>query len=157
MCENTKREQVDGCSFISRVLCRASWTLSNFNLFLMYSPKKKAAKKKAQKEKKVRFGDDFNSLENLAKVIKDKESTAEQLQVALDLIIKYHGTIHSKLGIRAHPDFNLYAEVVLRICRHPNTNKNLILKFDRELRAKNKEYEKEINDFLTKGLNSRGV
>jgi len=125
--------------------------------FLMYSPKKKAAKKKAQKEKKVRFGDDFNSLENLAKVIKDKESTAEQLQVALDLIIKYHGTIHSKLGIRAHPDFNLYAEVVLRICRHPNTNKNLILKFDRELRAKNKEYEKEINDFLTKGLNSRGV
>jgi len=125
--------------------------------FLMYSPKQLQKKKKAVKEKKERFGDDFTSLENLAKVIKDKNSTTEQLQIALDLIIKHHGTIHPKLGIRAHPDFNIYAEVVLRICRHPNTNKNLILKFDRELRGKNKEYDKEINDFLTKGLNSRGV
>ena len=124
---------------------------------LMYSSKKVKVKKKIVKEKKERFGDDFNSLENLAKIIKDKKSTTQELQTALDLIIKHHGTIHKKLGIRAHPDFNIYAEVILRICRHPNTTKNLILKFDRELQSKNKEYHKDIEDFLTKGLNSRGV
>jgi hypothetical protein len=125
--------------------------------FLMYRPKKTPIKKKVPPKKKERFGDDFNSLENLLQIIKNKKSTTKELQSALDLIIKHHGTIHPKLGIRAHPEFKVYAEIVLRICRHPNTNKNIIVKFDKELIARNEEYKKDISDFLTKGLESRGA
>ncbi len=124
--------------------------------FLFYIPKKK---KRAQKTKSYTTQtepSDYQTLQSLLEVIKNRQSTTEELAVALELIIKYHGTIHPKLGIRLHPDFNLYGEVLLRICRHPNTNKDIILKFDRELEQKNEEYKKDINDFLTKGLNSRG-
>jgi len=125
--------------------------------FLMYAPKSVKVKKRVFSKKKEHFGDDFKSLETLVDIIKDKNSTTQELQVALDLIIKHHGTIHPKLGLRPHPDFNLYGEVVLRICRHPNTTKNLILKFDKELTARNEEYKRDISDFLTKGLESRGA
>ena len=125
--------------------------------FLIYRPKKIKEKKIVEKKRKERFSDDYRSLKDLVLIIKNKKSTEEELQEALDLIIKHHGTIHPKLGIRAHPDFNIYAEVVMRICRHPNTNKNIILKFDKELRARNEEYSREINDFLMKGLESRGA
>jgi len=98
-----------------------------------------------------------HDLLDLLEVIRDKKSTTQELAEALDLIIKYHGHIHSKLGIRPHPDFNIYSEILLRICRHPNTNKDIIVKFDRELEKLNPEYIREINDSLTKGLNSRGI
>ena len=95
-------------------------------------------------------------LDSLLEVIRDKNSTKEELKEALDLVLKYHGSIHDKLGVRTHPDFEIYSEIMLRICRHPHTSKNIILKFDRELEAKNPSYKREINDALSKGLNSRG-
>jgi len=125
--------------------------------FLLYNPKTKEKKRKviaAQKEEKR---DANTSLPHLVSIIKNKVSTTEELKAALDLVLKHHGTIHPKLGLRPHPDFNIYGEILLRICRHPNTNKNLILDFDRGLEKKNEEYKKDINDFLTKGLNSRGM
>ena len=124
--------------------------------FLLFSPKAKAKKKKVAAVKKE-ASKDKTSLPHLVSIIKDKESTTAELKSALDLIIKHHGTIHPKLGIRPHPDFDIYGAVILRICHHPNTNKNLILDFDRALEKKNEAYKKDINDFLTKGLNSRGV
>lgn len=139
-------------SFIGLVLL-----LGVLILFLLYrSKQKKVAKKREEKAVKSKSSD-YMSLEKLADIIRNKKSTKEELKSALDLILKHHGTIHSKLGLRPHPDFNIYGEIVLRICRHPNTNKNIILDFDRALEAKNKEYKKDINDFLTKGLNSRGA
>ena len=65
--------------------------------------------------------------------------------------------MHKKLGLRAHPDFDIYMDILFTICRHPNANKDLIIKFDRELEELNSEYKKEINDAITKGLNSRRV
>ena len=124
---------------------------------LMYKPKKAKIENKTPPKKREHYSDDYRPLIDFVNIIKDKKSTAEELQVALDLIIKYHGDIPPKLGIRTHPDFNLYAETIMRICRHPNTNKNLILKFDKELIAKNEEYKREIDDFLSKGLAARGV
>lgn len=125
--------------------------------FLLYIPKKQKVAKKIKEEAEENKRGDYNSLENLADIIRDKTSTKDDLKEALDLVLKYHGTIHPKLGLRPHPDFNIYGEILLRICRHPNTNKNIILGFDRALEAKNEEYKKDINDFLTKGLNSRGA
>ena len=156
------QEHLGGVSKMDMILLLKSFfgliiILAILIFLLMYKPKKLAIKKKVLKEKKKRFGDDYQTLEELVDIIRDRKSTAEELQVALDLIIKHHGTIHPKLGVRPHPDFNLYGEVVLRICRHPNTNKNLIVKFDKELTSRNEEYKKDISDFLTKGLDSRGA
>ncbi len=75
----------------------------------------------------------------------------------MDLVLKSHGNIHKKLGIRAHPDFDIYMEMLIVVCRHPNTNKNIIIDFDKELLKLNPQYKAEINDAITKGLNSRGI
>ena len=125
--------------------------------FLFNNPKAKEKKRKVKAEAKQEEEKGNTSLPYLLSIIKNKNSTKEELKSALDLIIKFHGTIHPKLGLRSHPDFDVYGEILLRICRHPNTNKNLILDFDRALETKNEEYKKDINDFLTKGLNSRGM
>ena len=97
---------------------------------------------------------DFDSL---MAVIKNKESLTQELREALELLIKYHGTVHTKLGLRAHPDFDPYIDVLFTICRHPNTDKDMILSFDRELGRLNPEYKKDINEAVTRGLNSRRV
>ena len=123
-------------------------------LFFYSSNKRKAkTNKKVQKSSKKRPEMD---LKKLIEVIKNKKSSTKELQDALEAIIKYHGKIHPKLGIRAHPEFDIYADIIFRICRHPNTTKELIVNFDRDLEKRNPEYNKEINDALTKGLNSRG-
>ena len=96
-------------------------------------------------------------LESLVKIIKNKRANAAEIDEALDMIIKYHGRVHKKLGIRSHPDFDIYMEILFTICRHPNANKDLIIKFDRELERLNPEYKQDINDAITKGLNSRRV
>ena len=126
-------------------------------IFLFFSNSKKKKKVLKESKKREEKGNTFESLESLVKVIKNKKSSKDELSEALNKIIKYHGTIHPKLGLRPHPDFDIYGEILLRICRHPNTNKNIILDFDKALEAKNEEYKKEINDFITKGLNSRGA
>ena len=125
--------------------------------FLLYVPKKQKVAKKLKEEILKSKRNDYHSLEKLADIIRNRASTKEELRDALDLILKHHGTIHAKLGLRPHPDFDVYGEILLRICRHPNTNKNIILDFDKALEAKNEEYKKDINDFITKGLNSRGA
>lgn len=96
-------------------------------------------------------------LESLRDVIKDKESPSEKLREALELIIEYHGTVHTKLGIRAHPDFDIYAEILFRICRHPNADKDMIINFDRDLGRLNPDYKEDINEAMTRGLTSRRV
>jgi hypothetical protein len=127
--------------------------------FLFYIPKKKKEKEKKKLINKSKSNNAFEypSFKSLVKIVKNKESSSEELVDALALIIKHYGVIPAKLGIRTHPEFTTYAELIMRICRHPNTTKDLIVQFDRELERKNPQYKKEINDFLTKGLNSRGM
>ncbi|SFV62736.1 hypothetical protein MNB_SM-4-1808 [hydrothermal vent metagenome] len=123
--------------------------------FLFYAPKKKKVEKQVF-EPREKWDNDYKSLVELLVVIKNKQSSSEELSVALDLVMKYHGTIHTKLGLRTHPEFDIYGEILFRICRHPNINKNILLKFNRDLEKINEEYKREINDCVTKGLNSRG-
>jgi len=126
-------------------------------IFLYVQSGKKAKKVQKQKKKTIEKKEMSHEFKDLLAVIKDKSSTSQELSEALDLIIKYHGHIHKKLGMRTHPEFDIYAEIIFRICRHPNTNKDIIVKFDRELEKLNPEYVREINDTLTKGLNSRSI
>jgi hypothetical protein len=127
-------------------------------MLFLYSPAKKSKKETKKKHyTKPTPPEVKHDWKSLAKVIRNKNASAQELKETLDMILKYHGTIPKKLGIRVNPEFDKYAEVILRLCRHPNTNKELIIDFDRELEKRNPEYVKEINDALTKGLNSRGL
>jgi hypothetical protein len=126
--------------------------------FLFLEPSKESTKKKnpfiEKYESNTSATPDFISLVH---VIKNKKSNATELLEAVQLIIKYYGVINKKLGMRPHPDFDIYADLLFTICRHKHTNKDIIIYFDRELRILNSEYKKEINEVLTKGLNSRGA
>ncbi|MEA1982395.1 MAG: hypothetical protein U9N39_02530 [Campylobacterota bacterium] len=122
-----------------------------------FKPSKSNKKKKRVVDSPKKKESDFIALEKILEIVKNRKSTNKELEDTLNLAIKHHGTIHPKLGTRTHPDFDIYGEILLRICRHPNTSKEIILNFDRELEARNEDYKKDINDFLSKGLNSRGV
>lgn len=128
-------------------------------LLLWSSKSKKAAQAaKAKKNRVVPSSQrEPTDLAHLKSIIKKRKSTNEELKKALDMVIKYHGTIHKKQGMNAHAEFDNYMDILFTICRHPHTSKELILGFDKALVKLNPSYKAEINDAITKGLNSRGV
>ncbi len=130
--------------------------LAGLMFLLFYSSKSKKVKNKPIK-KSINIKKQDTDLNSLREIIKNRKTTSKKLKEALDLVLKYHGQIHEKLGIRAHPDFDIYMEILIIICRHPNTNKNIIIDFDKKLAKLNPQYKSDINDAITKGLNSRGI
>jgi len=127
-----------------------------FLLFLPSGQKKQKQIKLKKDSKKLNIEKPKTDLPSLLGIIKNKKTSAKDLQEALNLVIKHHGTIHKKLGLRPHPDFDAYMDILFTICRHPNTTKDIIVNFDLALEKLNPEYKKEINDAIAKGLNSRG-
>ena len=122
----------------------------------------RAAKKKSELRAKKSAAQPRNakqprSFEELRSVIKNKRSIASELQEALDELLLHYGTIERKLGVRPHPDFDRYMEILFTICRHPNTNKDIVVSFDKRLAEKNPDYRREIDDALQRGLSSRGM
>ena len=127
-------------------------------LFFYSSSSKKTKKIDIKKTKEpTKSREEVPDLQTLRAIIKNKKTKTKELKKSLDLVLKYYGNIHKKLGVRTHPDFNVYMEILFTICRHPNTNKNIIVDFDSALGKLNPAYKAEINDAITKGLNSRGV
>ena len=134
--------------------------LSILIFLFFYSSKKKKTTipKNVQKITPEVETDNYKTdLNSLRAELRKKKTTTKELMSIIDLILKHHGVIHKKMGMRSHPDFDAYTEIFMSICRHPNTNKNIILKFDKELSKLNPEYKSNINDAVTKGLNSRGA
>ena len=125
-----------------------------FVLILAPKPKKKEVAKKVVQEQKAKPKTD---LEFLRTIVKNRKSTVLELKEALDLVLKYHGTIHKKLGLRPHPESQIYMDILFSICRHPNANKDIIVNFDKELGRLNPDYKKDLHDAMMRGLNSRGV
>jgi hypothetical protein len=123
-------------------------------IFILLKPKSKKVKtiniKASDKPK------DKTDIDTLRQVIRNRNSSKEELMTAVDMILKYHGKIPNKLGVRVNPGFDTYMEIFVGLCRHKNANKEMILKLDKELIRRNPEYKSEINDAITKGLNSRG-
>ncbi len=126
--------------------------------FLLIAPKSKKQKEKILVEniKVLKTEKQRTDLEYLLTIIKNKNTDSIKLKEALDLILKYHGTVHKKLGIRSHPDFDVYEDILFTICRHPNTNKHIIVDFDKELIRLNPQYKREVDNAVEKGLKSRG-
>jgi lipopolysaccharide export LptBFGC system permease protein LptF len=94
--------------------------------------------------------------DDLRAIIRSKSSSKADLEKAVDQIVKHYSKIHPKMGIRSHPDFDKYVEIIVHLVRHKNTDKKLILKLDQALTKQNPEYKAELNDALTKALNSLG-
>ncbi|EDZ63347.1 hypothetical protein SMGD1_1304 [Sulfurimonas gotlandica GD1] len=128
-----------------------------FLLFLPSNQKKEKEKNAPKNITPTQQRPPNTDLEYLRSIIKKKKSTTQELKEALEMVIRYHGIVHEKLGLRTHPDFDIYMDILFTICRHPNTNKDIVVKFDRELARLNPDYKQEINEAITKGLNSRRV
>jgi len=126
-------------------------------LFLLVFPFGKKPKEEKNIQKKAPVAPSNNELIFLKDIILNPESSEGELKDALVRIIKYHGKIHKKLGLRAHRDSYIYIQVLFKLCRHKNANAKVIVKFSNDLEKLNPEYSKEINDAMMRGLNSRGV
>lgn len=124
-------------------------------LYMLHAKQEKKQKKKKKRAQHIK--EVIPKFSMLYEVIRNKKATQEELSEAVDLIIKHYGDIPKKRGLRADPKFEYYSEILLRLCHHPSTNKNIILKFDRELEKRNPSYKVELDDSLTKGLNTRGI
>ena len=132
-------------------------------IFIVVLPAKRKKEKQKQEqkeqkelEKKQKQKKPLPTFDELLKVIKNQESTTEELQKAVDLIVKYYAKIPPKLGIRTNPEFDKYIALIIYLVRHKNTNKDLILTLDKGLRKASPSYAPELNDALSKALNSRG-
>ncbi|MDY0115962.1 MAG: hypothetical protein RBR59_00110 [Sulfurimonadaceae bacterium] len=124
-------------------------------LYFLFAPAKKEKIKKIKKADIIIENGMKTDLASLASVMRRPTSTQKELEEASRLLLKYHGKFHPKMGLRLHPDFSIYHTILIAICRHKNTTKEIILMLDKELTALNPEYKKEINEAVTKGLNSR--
>ncbi|MCX6075438.1 MAG: hypothetical protein NTW78_00965 [Campylobacterales bacterium] len=122
-------------------------------IFLLVSIRNKRVQINNEAEKKEPILD----LQSLQAIIEDEKTTSKELKEALDSVIKNYGVIDEKGGVKTYRHFDTYLEIIFSICLHPNTNKDLIINFERELRKLNPDYTTEIEGALIKGLNSRGV
>ena len=109
-------------------------------IFFLFQQRKKVKKKRIPQTESI------PTLTSLLLIIQDKKSTTEQLTKSLETIIEYYGIIEN---------IDIYSDILYRICKHPQTQTALILKFDKELRKRNPNYQKEINSAISKGLSSR--
>jgi len=89
---------------------------------------------------------DLPTLHSLSFIIHNKKSTNLELKKSMEYILKYYGTIQN---------LDIYNDILYQICIHPNTDKNLILTFDKELKKLNPQYKQEINSAISEGLSSR--
>ena len=122
-------------------------------IFYGFKPSKK--KPKAAQKSSVKPKVQVPTFAELLKQVKTKSTSSAQLAEAAELILKYYGTIKDKHGVMPDSDFQRYGEVIFAICSHPNTTKEIVVSFDRELRKRNPQYDREIEEMLNRGLSAR--
>jgi len=131
-------------------------------LFFVLPKKRKSLKRTNKKKKKervynahqVKKEDKVLTFDELRAIVRKRSSTTIELEKVVDQVIKNYNKIPPKRGIRSHPEFDKYIDLMMHLVRHRNTNKHLILKLDRALIDANPEYKVELNDTLSKALNS---
>ncbi len=125
-------------------------------LFLLWSSKEKQ-KKSTEPQPADEAPKQDTSLEALRMITHRQNATTQELANVVELLLKYHPTIHAKLGVRTHPEFDIYADILFHLGRHKQITKKILLRFSNELEKQNPNYKKEIEDALMRGLNSRGL
>ena len=121
----------------------------------VYRPSKKRSLQVGKEDKNLQENKKIPSFKKLLDTLKNNASTDKELRNAAELIIKHYGTIKAKHGVAPDKDFKRYAEAIFAVSSHPNTNKDIVVMFDRELSKRNKNYQREIDEMLNRGLSSR--
>ncbi len=88
------------------------------------------------------------SFEAAEAVILDRTSSKTELTGAVDVIAKYYGKIYATTLTR-------YTRIIVTLCRHPQTDKQILLTLDRALQSQNPGLKHELELALQKGLSSR--
>jgi flagellar basal body-associated protein FliL len=81
-------------------------------------------------------------------IILDRGSSREDLAAAVDAISRYYAQVHATTLSR-------YSRIIVSLCRHPRTNKDLVVQLDRALQKQSPNLHQELDAALKKGLNSR--
>ena len=56
-----------------------------------------------------------SNLKVLIAMVKSKKSDAKKLEYALGMILKHHGKVQKKMGLRAHPEFAIYENIIFTL------------------------------------------
>ncbi len=132
-----------------------AFSLLLFVLVIFYIRGSKRTKSEAKSKKISKTTLRVPTFEELQAIVSNQKSSSLELEEALKSIIEYYGVIPAKEGIHPHKIFKKYAQLIITLCRHRNTNSKIVLFFDRELRKKNPSYASNIEEILQRGLNSR--
>jgi uncharacterized protein YpmS len=89
------------------------------------------------------------TFESLSEIIKDTASSAQELNHAVEMILKNFSRINSH-------NSGKYQHLLETLCIHPHTDSKLILRFEKTLRMQNPEHAHEIEKALSIGLAARG-
>lgn len=81
-------------------------------------------------------------------IILDRSSSAAALEEAVEMISRYYTQVHATTLQR-------YIRIIVTLCRHPQTSKEMIVALDRALQNANPNWRPEIDAALKKGLESR--
>ena len=111
-------------------------------VFLFMAAKKK--KMKTHKSNKIKVKS--TTLHGLRDKLKNKELGAENLKKTLDSVIQDYGHIE---------DFELYVDIIFLMTGHPNTSKEIILSFEKDLSKLNPSYASSISKNVMNGLSLR--
>ena len=115
-------------------------------VFGLVLSKKSVKNNRIYKDKKIVNAN--NDFEYLKKIILNKESTTVALKEALEQIIQNYSIIDIS-------QLEAYINIILKLCKHQNTNKVITIKFITDLEKANLNYKEEINAAMLQGLNSR--
>ena len=106
-------------------------------LFLLFFKKEKPVKKVVTKQ---------ISFQALVAILENPQSSSIELKNALDKILKFYAKIDNLQN---------YLKIIMLITTHKNTNKNIIISFEKDLIKLNPNYKVEINQTLLQSLNKR--
>lgn len=112
-------------------------------LYVWLGKSKKIVKKSVVAEKKI---ENFQTFIN---IIKDAKSSKQELTRAVDMIVKDYYIISKDSESK-------YLNLIFLICIHPETDSQLVLKLEKNIREKNPKHAKEIEKALARGLAARG-
>lgn len=88
------------------------------------------------------------TLDALEAVVFNRSSSKEALRSAVEAIGMHYGKIYATT-------LNRYMRIIMSLCRHPNTDKTILVNFDKTLRQQNPGMRQELEMALKKGLDSR--
>lgn len=89
------------------------------------------------------------TFESLSDIIKNRSSSARELNHAVEIILSHFGTMTSHT-------VGKYKLLLEALCTHPRTDSKLILRFEKTLRMNNPTYAHDIEKSLAIGLAQRG-